>query len=124
MPSRSISEEALVTAIDFWSPSAVMDGVTATGTNQATAFPITKRRTIFTTVAAGTGALLPGSCAWGADPEIVNRGANTLLVYPAPGHQVETYGTNTAVEILAGGNAKFSSADPPSSSTRTWRIAT
>lgn len=69
--------------------TAVDDPVTATGTTAANAYPIVAGMTRFTTVAAGTGAVLPPTTSapklQGAQFWIVNAGANYLTVYPSLG---------------------------------------
>lgn len=77
--------------------------VTAAGTNQATATALTGSISIVTTVSAGQGVKLPDN-----DHLILNRGTVSLLVYPQTGAQIETYGTNTAVTLVADvGSAEF-----------------
>ena len=68
-------------------------GQTATGASQGTAFLMGAPTVEFTTVAAGTGALLPavtvGGRINGADTIlVVNNGANALLVYPPIGFKI------------------------------------
>lgn len=58
-------------------------GLTATGTNQATAYALTAKSNSFSTVAAGTGVILTGSV--GDDQLVYNGGANPMTVYPASG---------------------------------------
>lgn len=80
--------------------------VTATGTNQATAYAIQKDNTFFTTVAASTGAVLPvgehSDSRW-----ISNHGANALSVYPPVGGFIGTGSQNAALSIPAGKSAFF-----------------
>lgn len=70
----------------------VSSGLTATGTNQATALTLTSAINEFTTVASSTGALLPPMSP-GDAVYVYNGGSNTLSVYPQ--------GTNT----IANGSA-------------------
>lgn len=58
----------------------VSPGLTATGTNVGTALALTSSRNQFSTVASGTGAVLPVAVA-GLDVTVFNDGANPLLVY-------------------------------------------
>jgi hypothetical protein len=67
--------------------------VTAAGTNQATAYPVTKQNTVVISAAAGTGLVLPAG-AGGTEGWIVNAGANAITVYPN--------GTNTLNGQAAG----------------------
>jgi hypothetical protein len=62
----------------------VQNNLTATGSTQATAFPVPADVNRFTTVAASTGAVLPPMNP-GDEVQIINAGANALLVYPPPG---------------------------------------
>lgn len=82
---------------------------TATGNNQATAFPIAADITEFSTVAASTGAILPnGPRQYRGDTAFVaNQGANALAIYPPVGFQIGTAGVNAAVSIPAGKTAFF-----------------
>ncbi len=55
--------------------------VTAAGTDQATAYPVTRQNTVVTSAAAGTGLVLPVGAA-GAEGWIVNAAANAITIYP------------------------------------------
>ena len=76
----------------------VAPGLTATGTNQATAYAITAADNEFTTVASGTGAILyagsPGDEQW-----VYNAGANALTVYPPSGSNLNSLTTNAGAQI-------------------------
>lgn len=87
-------------------PASVALAQTATGTNQGTAFALTTDWTEFTTVAAGTGAILTIS-APGRQQVIANYGANDLLVYPASGGQINNLGTNAAYTLGALSSGAF-----------------
>lgn len=76
--------------------------ITATGTKQSDAYQLTKAINEVTTVASGTGVKLTY-----IDQLVMNRGVSTLSVYPPSGAQIETYGTNTAVDLLSGDNVQF-----------------
>ena len=90
------------------------NGLTAAGTNQATAFPIQSGIALveFSTVASGTGAnlptALPGQCVI-----VFNHGANTLTVYPAvrnnpvTGGQDTIAGATSATITTAVGSARY-----------------
>lgn len=73
-------------------------GLTATGTNQATAYAMTAADNEFTTVASGTGAILyagtPGDEQW-----VYNAGANALTVYPPTGSKINSLSTNAGVLV-------------------------
>lgn len=81
--------------------------VSAAGASADTATVITAQHTIVTSVPSGAGVRLPTGVAAGVELLIVNRGANTLTVYPASGAQIEAYGADAPVGIAAGGQATF-----------------
>ena len=85
----------------------VVQNATAAGTNQATAYAIVNACVMFTTVASGTGAILPSTAAPSDFVWIYNRGANALLVYPPVGAQILVGGTNIPFSIAAGTPALF-----------------
>lgn len=65
---------------------SVAPGLTAAGTNQATAYGMSIDDTqVFTTVGAGTGAIFNQTYGPNDSVMIVNNGAHALLVYPASG---------------------------------------
>ena len=81
-------------------------GAVGAGTTQATAYVITAPSTQFSTVAAGSGAIL-GVIPIGKSIFIANDGANALLVYPQSGGQIGTAVANASVSIAAGTSATF-----------------
>ena len=85
----------------------VLTGITATGANQATAYPIANAYTMFNTVALNTGAILPTTSVPGDILWVYNMGAQTLNVYPPVGAQILGGGTNNPFSILAGLPALF-----------------
>jgi hypothetical protein len=85
--------------VNFGEPVPGQTNLTATGTNQATALPITQQISVFTTVAIGTGCILP---SFPSEVRIVNRGANTLLVYPSGGGTIEDGAANAPISIPYG----------------------
>lgn len=86
-------------------PASVSLAQTATGTNQGTAFALTTDWTEFTTVSAGTGAILTATV--GKAQVIANYGANDLLVYPASSAQINNLGTNAAYLLGAATSMTF-----------------
>lgn len=76
-------------------------GVTALGTNLATAYVITTPQTYFSTVAASTGCALPDSTALNTGIEYIiwNQGANTLTVYAQTG---DTIGGGASTTVASG----------------------
>jgi hypothetical protein len=94
----------------------VSSGLTATGNNQATALALPTDFNVFTTVAASTGAILPGAQDTSATPGIVlptdqitvvNHGANTLSVYPQSGGKIANGSANAAFSVPANKTAFF-----------------
>lgn len=76
----------------------VQDSLTATGTDQDTAQKIGAGIVRFTTVASGTGAILPAG-AVGDEVMVINAGANALSVYPPVGHAINAGSTNAAISL-------------------------
>jgi hypothetical protein len=81
-------------------------GLTATGSVQGDALQITSSSSIFATVAAGTGAILP-SAHGKADYMIMNNGANALAVYPSLGERFNGGSANASFSLPAGKNVIF-----------------
>jgi hypothetical protein len=85
-------------------------GATATGASQGTAYVLQNEYTVFTTVAAATGAILPAP-AVGIVPTdalfVANNGANALTVYPPVGGAIGTAAVNTGVSVPANKTAFF-----------------
>ena len=76
----------------------VASGLTATGTNQATAYAMTAADNEFTTVADGSGARLYAGTP-GDSQTVYNGGANPITVYPPTGSQINGLGTNNGVAL-------------------------
>lgn len=72
----------------------VATALTATGTDETDAYEVTFAKNAFTTVAAGTGAILDSDAAPGDSQMIYNGGANAMSVYPPSGAQINALGTN------------------------------
>lgn len=64
--------------------------ITATGTDLATAYPLTKTLNYISTVALGTGVALPSAATWGTGKMlfVTNGGANSPAVYAQSGETV------------------------------------
>lgn len=77
-------------------------GLTATGTNQATALPIDSHHNAFTTVAASTGAVLSSTLTPGDDVYVYNGGAQTLTIYPAGAIDTIDNGASATIVTLKG----------------------
>jgi hypothetical protein len=93
-------------------------GLTAAGNNQASATSLPARLNVVTTVPSGSGVRLP-LISRQHTVIVLNRGANTLTVYPDTSASIETNAVNAGVTLNAGGNAIFESSDPNSGSP-TW----
>jgi len=72
--------------------------LTAAGTTQANAAILPADICKFTTVAAGSGCILP-ACNTGDAGSIYNGGANALLIYPPVGGQINNLAVNTAYSL-------------------------
>lgn len=89
------------------------DNLTAAGTNQATALAVFLRINAVTTVAAGTGVILPTVYASGSPitagygVEIINAGANPVNVYPPVGQSINGGSTNAPVTVFMNGSSQF-----------------
>jgi len=75
--------------------SGIAAALTATGTNQATAYSMTASINQFTTVAAGTGCVLTA----GPQQTVYNGGANPLTVYPNTSARINNLSVNQGVLI-------------------------
>ena len=73
-------------------------GLTATGASQATALALPADVCKFTTVAAGTGCIIP-PCNAGDSGSVFNGGANALLVYPPVGGQMNSLAVNAGYSL-------------------------
>ena len=89
-------------------------GLTALGSTQGTALAFSANYTMFTTVAAGTGAILPTianvpglGVVQGDDFIVFNNGANALIVYPPVGSQIALGATNAGQSIPSGKSCFF-----------------
>ena len=112
-PALGATTPAAVTATTLTSTayrySSGATGLSAAGTTQATATAITKTNSVFATVAAGAGAVLPnlppvtvGGGLTFAEFHVFNAGANALLLYPATGGTINALAANAALSVAAG----------------------
>lgn len=109
---------ALEAATKQYVDSAVAGGITQTGgisaagNTQGTATAINSNYNVVEVVASGQGVRLEGS-----GPQVVlNRGSNSLRVYPMSGGQISNLGLNAPAIIPAGGVTSFVKV----SSTQWW----
>jgi hypothetical protein len=84
----------------------VATGVSAAGSDQATATAITNNITVVGTTAASTGVVLPAISALGVtagfdndDVVIYNAGAQTLAVYPGTGNSINSGTANAKFDV-------------------------
>jgi hypothetical protein len=83
------------------------DALTATGTNQATAYEVTTAKALFSTVTSGTGCRLSPQATAGDSQVLFNAGANPLLVYPPVGAKVNSLPTNGGVILARNTGCEF-----------------
>lgn len=74
--------------------------ITALGSTNITAYPMTLGNSKFTTVAASTGGILPTGCSPGDTALVSNDGASALTVYPPVGG---TINAGASLSIAAAG---------------------
>ncbi len=88
--------------------ASAANAVSAAGTNQATATPLTKKINNVSTVGSGTGVNLPASAA-GVSIIVQNNGANPLTVYPAQGASdtINGLAATVGVKLVVGSVATF-----------------
>ena len=86
-------------------------GLTATGTTQADALALTDVNE-FTTVASGTGGLIPLGCNRGDDIFVYNIGANTLTVYPPVGESINALSANAGFSVATAKTCIFRKVSP------------
>jgi hypothetical protein len=76
-------------------------GVSAAGTTQASATVITSFISVITTVPASSGVILPS----GVRSLIMNRGVNSLFIYPPVGGTLESLAANAPFSLQPGADA-------------------
>jgi hypothetical protein len=94
------------------------NAVSAAGSTQGTATALTVDYNVITTVASSTGVKLPTATA-GRRIVIVNKGANTLSIYPATGGAINALSANAAIQVAANGSIELMA----SSATQWYAIA-
>lgn len=83
-----------------WLYEAFTVGISAAGATQGTATALTTSYNVVTTVAAGTGVILPTPASpFGQIVVVLNRGANALNVYPNTGAAIANAATNAAISL-------------------------
>jgi hypothetical protein len=97
------------TATGLHTGRAIYTGLTAAGTNQATALQLAGRGDSLqeiTTVSSSTGVMLPPTIL-PMRIEIANQGSNTLSIYPQIGGSIDNGTANAAVTLAAGKSSTF-----------------
>ena len=97
--STARSNEASITSVQF---------VAGAGTTQTGATPITAPTVYITSGVASSGILLVAAIK---NARIVNTLAVAILVYPPSSGTINGGAANTAVQLPAGGSARFASPD-------------
>ena len=118
--SASTGAITLSTPSTFVAPGTISDttgmkysttnSIAAAGTTQGTATALTTSYNAVLTVGSGTGVVLPTATS-GLRCVVVNRGLNTLSVYPASGAAIDGAATNAAVSIGVGASATYEAAN-------------
>lgn len=85
--------------------TTLQSGIAAAGTTQATAAALAAKTSVVTSVASGSGVILP--LKLGKERDVYNRGTNALLIYPPSGAAIESNTANASVSLAAGGHATF-----------------
>jgi hypothetical protein len=108
VPSIEVLDNGIIELAEFGGFVAygVSQAVTAAGSTQATATPLTRPINNITTVAASTGVIFPGAVP-GMRIIVRNGGANILRIYPAVGAQINTLGTNTGLQLEVDATIEF-----------------
>ena len=107
----------------FGVPVVGLSGLSAAGTNQATATPIVVQLSEYTNVRAGTGVRLPAvtNCSL----TILNNGLNNLLIYPSVGDRIFGLAVNAPSFIIPGESCVINSTDTPLNyQPRVWYFTT
>lgn len=81
-------------------------GLTATGSSQSDALPLTDVNE-FTTVASSTGAILPPNCNRGDNIFVYNIGAQTLTVYPPVGETINAIAAGSGFSVATAKTCTF-----------------
>ncbi len=103
--SGNVTAQANVNMTGFVIRS-VSTGIAAAGSNQGTATAITREMNVVSTVASGAGVILPTAVA-GMVVSITNTSANSLLVYPHSGGDINGAATNVAFTHTAGATLQY-----------------
>jgi len=83
-------------------PVTVENSITAAGSDVATARPLTASVNVITSAGSGTGVALPPAYADSVPMQVVNKGANTVNVFPKAGDTIN-YLTSAVTIVSSGG---------------------
>jgi len=86
--------------------TGVNTSISAAGSSQGDATILTKAFNVVSTVASGTGVVLPTAVA-GMRVTIVNTSANTVIVYPASGGAINSLATNAGFSLPTVGRLDY-----------------
>ena len=91
--------------------TSITSSISAAGTTQGTATTLNTDYNVVSTVASGSGVVLPTAASpFGRAVTVVNRGANALLVYPATGAAIDGAATNAAISVPVNSEIQFVSS--------------
>lgn len=88
---------------------SISTGISANGSNQTTATPLTSEINIIYTASSGQGVRLPDATA-GMMLTVLNLGGNAIYVYPGSGASIDNLSANTGLSQNANASAQFVSA--------------
>jgi hypothetical protein len=108
VPSIEVLDSGIVKLAEFggFVTYGVSPAITAAGTTQATATPLSRPINNISSVSANTGVLLPAATP-GMRVMIRNGSAISLRVYPAAGAQINTLGNNAFFLLETLANLEF-----------------
>jgi len=118
--NSSLGNIILSTPSSFIAPGTIKDtsgfytsttsGIGANGATQGTATPLTTSYNIVDTTPPNTGVVLPVPGSSGLSVTIINRGLNTLKVYPNVGGNIDGAGIDNPVTLSVDGSATYQSS--------------
>lgn len=101
----------LNSALAWPAVSTDVDAV-ALGTTSANGYALKAQRTQFSTVAAGTGAVIPADLNVGQSVVVYNDGANALKVYATGPVTIDGVDGDTGATLTNGNRAEFFKISP------------
>jgi hypothetical protein len=108
IPSIEVLDSGIIKLAEFsgFVAYGVSQTVTASGSTQATATPITRPINNITTVPANSGVIFPAAVP-GMRILVRNNTVTSVRVYPAVGGQINTLGTNVGFVLDRDANLEF-----------------